>query len=120
MTTIVRGTARSPGPGQIAFGCKSFNAEENWLYKLQDISTPYLFLNNCQSISQHSISRGLAAKRHANNHKTVTDYHHLVDLLYFLQEEIGALEISSLASLSYSLVKYCVVRFRQLYSREKI
>ena len=66
------------------------------------------------------VGTGFASQRFADDHESVPDDHHFVDLLNLLQEEVGALEIHLLAVLPDVMIEDFVVRLGQNCAREKI
>ena len=81
---------------------------------------PYSLMQKTQGSSQCSVGTGLATHRSADNHETVSDNHHFVDLLNFLQEECGTLQIGIFAGLFHRRVHLIVVRLGQFDTRKQI
>ena len=58
-----------------------------------------------EGLGEYLVGTGLSTERLSNNHESMSDNHHFVDLLNLLQEELGALEIGRCAVLFDGVVQ---------------
>lgn len=83
------------------------------------IST-HLLLANLKRVSQHLVGCGLAGEGSSNDHETVPDQHHFVDLLDLFQKHGDALNVRGGAALIRGRVQVYVIGFRKLHVRKQI
>ena len=62
-----------------------------------------------QSSSQHAVDAGLGSKAVANHHETMAHQHHLVQLVSFLHEDWGGLQVGCLACCPQAIIQVLVI-----------